>query len=242
MNGLINKFFAQLLIGGAISGEWVPNKNLTGVQTCLLVNPEEVVFTLDKNNVKYTPHQRPKSGLFDKGSIQTSGLIKLNENTYKYFALNGDTEIPYGIPPYLPVINKIRTQISMEENINFIVDQMGLIGFLEVLVQKPDQETGQENDDQYNARLDKLLTDAKSRVMNGGLKDGVIVGFKDDHEFKFNSASKSFDAVTTLYQENELQMASALKTDAALWGRGYATSETQITVVFMKMLSELRNM
>ncbi len=34
---------------------------------------------------------------------------------------------------------------------------------------------------------------------------------------------------------------SALKQDTSLWGRDTGTSETQITVVFIKLLSELRN-
>lgn len=239
INGLVNKLLAQLMIGGAVSGEWVVNNDLTGIQNCLLVNPEEIYFVLDRANVNYTAYQKPSDGVFN--AKDSTGMVKLNPNTYKYFALNGDTEVPYGVPPYLPVIRKVKTQGTMDENIEFVINQMGLIGFLECLIDKPDQNVGQESDENYDARLEALLSAAKQRILAGGLKDGIVVGFKEDHEFKFNSASNSYEGVNSLYEGNELQMASALKTDAALWGRGYATSETQISVVFMKMLSELKN-
>jgi hypothetical protein len=68
-----------------------------------------------------------------------------------------------------------------------------------------------------------------------------MVGVKDMHEMDFKSISKDFDKVIELYKNNELQIASGLKQDPSMWGRDYNTSESQITVVFMKMLSQLRN-
>ena len=244
MNGLINKFFSQILVGGALSFEAVVNQKLTGVESVILVNPEEIVFTLDKRSTKYIAHQRPQQGVFGgsiPGAYGSSGLIKLNPNTYRYFALNGDTEIPYGFPPYLSVLPRIDTQTSMETNIDFIVDQMGLAGFMEALIQKPDQSVdGPESDIDYKARLDNLIVQAKDRL-KAGFKDGVVVGFKDDHEFKFHSASKSYESAVSLFKNNEQLIGSALKQDMSLMGRDYNTSTEQLTVVFMKMLSELRN-
>lgn len=240
MNGLINKFFAQVMIGGASSAEWVPNADLTGIETCILVNPEDVLVKLAKNNSKYKFYQILRNTYQSFGNSKDS--VELNPNTYRYFALNGDTEVPYGIPPYIPVVKKISTQGKMDKNIDFIVDQMGLLGFLEVMISKPDfDESIHKNEEVYDTVLENLLEAARSRILNGGLKEGVVVGYKEDHEFNYNSTNRSFESAISLYQENELQVASGVKQDAALWGRGYATSETQITVVFMKMLSELKN-
>lgn len=235
MNGVVNKLFAQVMIGGALSGEWVPSNTLDGIESMILVNPEDIVCTLGKGKIKYDFYQEV-DGLLGSNK---DNLIKLNPETYKYFALNGDTEIPYGFPPYMAALNKVKTQQTMDENIEFVVDQLGLTGFLEVLLQKPDQRSG-VNDPAYNAELENLLTEAKQRVKNG-FHDGVIVGFDGDHKFNFNSIAQDFGKAIELYKNNELQLASGLKQDAALWGRDYGTSETQITVVFMKMLSELKN-
>lgn len=238
MDGLINRFFAQMLIGGAISAEWVPNQELTGIESVILVNPEEIQFVLDKRQTKYLPHQRIINGnvLIKSKNIT---LIPLNTNTYRYFALNGDGELPYGFPPYMSVIPRIESQVKMNKNIDFVVDQLGLMGFIEALISKPEQ--GEQDDSAYDVELDTLLIQARARLLEG-FKEGVVVGYEGDHTFKFNTASKSYDSAVAMYNNNELMIASGLKQDASLWGRSYATSETQITVVFVKMLSELKNM
>jgi hypothetical protein len=164
----------------------------------------------------------------------------LNTETYQYFGLNGDSELPFGTPPYLAALKPVATQNKMKANIDFIVDTMGLVGFLEVLLHKPPQMGDLQNNEKYKAYLNNILSEAKDKIVNG-VKEGVVVGFEGDHTFKFNSATKSYQGVSELFQENELQMFSALHQDAALAGRGYSTSETQINVVFMKLLSQLRN-
>jgi len=242
MDGLINKMFAQVLVGGACSGEWVPANDLSGVDSYIMVNPEDIVFTLGKNNIKYTPYQRLIQGggfLTPNANILPSGLIPLNPLTFRYYALNGDTEIPYGFPPYMAALDRVVSQGKMLNNIDYIVNQLGLIGFLEALIGKPDQGAG-ESDKQYDARLNDLLTMAQDRVAQG-MQKGTIVGFMDEHAFKFNSVGKALGDALTLFQNNEEMLASGLKQDSTLLGRAYSTTETQITVVFMKMLAELRN-
>lgn len=237
MDGLVNRLITQILLGGALSAEAVPNADLTGIESVILVNPEEIEFGLDARKTRYLPYQRVKNGMNLKG--KQIDLVPLNINTYKYFALNGDGDTPYGFPPYMNVLPRINTQGKMNKNIDYVVDQMGLMGFIETLIQKPEMNDD-EDEGGFEKRLDSILALAKTRMLSG-FKEGVVVGFKDDHEFKFNSASKSYTDAVALYENNELQIASGLKQDASLWGRAYATSETQITVVFVKMLSELRN-
>lgn len=239
MDGLVNKMFSQILVSGALSNEWVVNQNLTGIDACVLVNPEDIKFVLDARNTQYMPYQIVRNGYLKDQETGFDGLIKLNTNTYKYFAINGDTECPYGIPMYMPILDKIPIKTNMDRNIGFIIDQMGLIGFLECLITAPD-ELGDENSVEYSKKLEALLVAAKGRIQQG-FKDGVVVGIKDDHEFEFHSLGKEISGAVELYKNNEMQLASGLKQDAALWGRDYNTSEAAITVVFMKMLSELKN-
>jgi hypothetical protein len=107
------------------------------------------------------------------------------------------------------------------------------------MLQKPDKSMG-ETDAQYAARLDSLLIETSERLKNG-MKDGVVVGFNPDSEFISSSIAKNYKDAVELFKNNESQIASGMKQDPTLWGRDYNTSETQITVVFMKMISELRN-
>lgn len=236
-DALVNKMFYQILIGGALATEWVPNSDLTGLATTIFVKPEDIEFVLDEANTRYMPYQRVH--FTSPENLGKKDLIKLNPATFKYFALNGDTEIPYGIPPYLPVLPGIEMQTKMKDNISFVVDQLGLLGFLTALLGKPEMND-HESDQQYEARLNTMLAQAKDRI-KGGFRDGVTVGYKDDLEFEFSSLAKDYTSALALFKNNESLVASGMKQDPTLWGRDYNTSETQITVVFMKMISELRN-
>lgn len=236
-NGLVNALYSQLMIGGALSAEYVPNIDLTSLETVILVPPEDIRFRLSKNGLKYDPYQKIKNGLIP--NLLEGNLKKLNPLTYKYYALNGDGELPYGIPPYLPALEPIKDQASMNENIRYAVRHIGLLGFLQVLVAKP-ESTHEIGSKKYIQELEAYLDKAVTRVKQG-FNDGAIVGFKDDHEIDFTSISRDFDKAISLYDNNELQLATATKQDASLWGRAYNTSETNITIVFMKMLSEQKN-
>jgi hypothetical protein len=235
IEGVVNKMLYQIMIGGALSVEWVPDIDLTTIESVVFPQVETIRFVLNGRKTKYLPHQKMKWS----ATTTEPTLRKLNENTYRYYALNGDEEVPYGTPPYVAALKPLSRQKKILENLDFVIDQLGIFGFLQVLVQKPDQQDN-ESDEKYVERLKAYLKEAALGV-GQGFKDGAVVGYKEDHEFEFTSIAKDFEKIAAIFQENELQIASATKQDAALWGRGYSTSETQITVVFMKMLSELRN-
>lgn len=235
MDGLINKMISQVAISGALSNEWVPNISLTGIKTVVMVNPELIRWVYNKSKEVYEPYQYDSTKL----TTDKNQLIKLNTNTFKYYALNGDTDKPYGIPPYLPALDPTRTQKLMLDNIKFIVEQVGVLGFLNVMMEKPEQLTN-ESDKNYQTRLNTFLDDARKRVQEG-YRDGVAVGYKGDTEFDFKSTSKNFTGVNELYILNDLLQASGLKMDASMLGKNYGTSETQISVIFTKLLSQLKN-
>jgi len=236
MDGLINKMITQIWISGALSTEWVVANDLKGINNIVLVNPETIRFRWDKKKLRFFPYQRQDS---QTGDILGEKYVKLNTNTYKYFGLNGDTETPYGIPPYLTALNALSTQADMDKNIRFIMRQIGLLGFIELLMEKPGQQEG-ENDDQYKQRLLRLLSESKENVLDG-VKDGVVVGYKEDHEFNFHSTTKNLSGVSDLYNQNEVQVANGLKMAAEFIGIGSRRAEAGISIVFTKMLSQLQN-
>jgi len=238
MNGLVNKMISQVMIGGALSVEWVPNMALTGIRCVVLVNPELIRWNYNNTTLTYEPYQYVE-GIFNQKILANGNLLKLNPYTYKYYSLNGDTDNPYGIPPYLPAIGPAKTQKLMMDNIEFIVEQIGVLGFLQVLVDKPDMEGG-ESLKNYTTRLNKFLDDVRKRVQEG-YRDGISVGYKDDTEFDFHSTTKDMGGVAEIFQLNELQFASGLKQDSSMLGRNYGTSESQITVIFTKLISQLKN-
>ncbi len=237
MDGLVNKMVAQVMIGGALSNEWVPEANLKGVKNVIMINPETIHFSYDRSKQEWQAYQKLKNRSLSPAGLD--GMVKLNMNTYRYYALNGDQESPYGYPVYLPALGPVTRQSNMFKNIDYIIDQIGVMGFMQVLVEKPDK-SGAESEITYLSRLDNYLVDIKQRI-HDGIKDGTVVGYKEDYEMEFKSISKDARGVSDMFNLNELQIASAVKQDASLMGRSYGTTETQITVIFTKLLSQIKN-
>jgi len=236
MHGLINKMIAQIWIGGALSNEWIVANDKRGIEHVALVNPETIRFQWNKKKLRFFPYQLQN---YLTGTIVGEKYVKLNINTYKYFGLNGDTDIPYGIPPYLAAMNALTTQAEMDKNIRFIMKQVGLLGFAQLLMEKPGQTQG-ESDEAYKTRLEALLSTAKDNILEG-ITEGVVVGYNEDHEFDFNATTKNLNGVSEIYNMNEVQVANGLKMASEFLGVSGEGSETGINIIFTKMLSQLQN-
>lgn len=237
-SGLVDKMFKQLMIGGAIATEWVPQKDLGGFENIFFLKPEKIEFLYNSSTKKYIPYQRTDSGIATSFLLPDLNLVKLNTLTFRYLGISGDTDLPYGIPPFLTALEPTQLDDVMYENIAYIVEQLGIWGFLEVLLEKPGPISG-ESKEAYRQRLESHLVQAKNRVMQG-YKDGISVGYNGDVEFKFNSTSKEGKGVRDLYGLNWARKIRGLKSDTALFGGDDSRSETQIAIVFTKMLAELQ--
>lgn len=237
-NALASKLFMQAFISGAVCSEVILDDDLKGVKRVTLPKPESIRFVYNKREATYEPYQVRKNSLGLK-NIDENGLVKLNPASFKYYTLNTDLEAPYGYPPYLPAIPMLKDQKLMLANISFIIQQIGIVGFLELLMDKPDQRDG-ESDTQYAARLTAYLDDTKKNLSTS-MRDGIVVGYKEDHEFQFHSASKNAAGVSDLFMQNEIMVHSGLKQDPMLSGKKSGAGEGYITVIFTKLISELRN-
>lgn len=241
LTGFLNKLIAQVWLTGAISAEWIPHNDLTRIKDVTLVDTEYIRFVLNTRSKEYHPYQQVDklTGVNQNRLGKNRNLKKLNTNTYKYISINGDSEAPYGIPPFITALASLDIQDSMTQNIKTIVDQVGLMGFLEVLMAKPHQMPN-ENITQYEARLNNLLTETRDNIKSG-FKDGVMVGYDEDHEFQFHSTTKNISGLAEIFNLNEVQVSNGLKQSPSFLGVAGKGSETAISIVFTKMLSQLTN-
>lgn len=233
IDGLVNKMIVQLMVGGAISVEGVPNNDLSGLSTILFIKPDDIVFKRDKEGV-YHPHQLNKNW-----AAVNKQYIKLNPNTYVYAGMYNDTDEPYGIPPFMASLDSLKSQQDMKINFKQIMEMVGMVGFLEAKMQKPDQKAS-ESDGAYRARLNRTLRDLKVNLREG-MKDGVVTGYIDDHEFKMNSTSKELGNLNIPWQMNQQSVANGLGINGAIIGTGNAT-EASTGVNLSKMISQLKNL
>ena len=234
IDGLVNRMVVQAFIGGAISIEGVPNQDLTGLATVLFVKPETIVFRRENNGV-YQPYQRNNDFL-----RVNKDYIKLNTQTYKYISIFNDTDEPYGIPLFMMALDSIKTQADMKVNIKHIMENAGMLGFMEVLIAKDDQR-GNESVERYKRRLSNDLLTAK-RNLKDGMKDGIVVGFKDDHEFNLHSTTKEMSNMDKPWNMNQQSVANGLGVNSSLIGVSTANTEGGAGINLSTLLSQLKNL
>lgn len=237
-DSIINKVLSQIYIGGAISNEWVPKRDLSGIDYVALVNPERIRFKLNLGTGRFEPYQLIKNQSITNVMVDPLNLIKLNQNTYKYYAMGGDTEDPYGVPPLVSALEDLGIQKDMVKNIAYIVRQLGILGFTELLLEKPGMDKS-ESDTTYKERLIKLLKESKENL-SAGTKDGFLVGYKGDHEYEFHSTTANISGLGDVFGIIQNLVANGLKYSNSFLG-SQGGAETNITIIFTKMLSQLKN-
>lgn len=234
INGLINKFIVQCLSSGAISIEAVPNNQLSGIATIVFVNPETIYFRRLKDGI-YHPYQRnPFSPINNKPEY-----IKLNTETYIYVGMYNDTDEPYGVPPFMAALDSIKGQHDMRVNFKHIMELMGMVGFLEVKMEKPAREPN-ESVTAYRDRLNSTLVKLKKNML-GGLKDGIVTGYKEDHEFKLNSTTQTLQNLEKPWAMNQQSVANGLGINSNIIGVQTSNTEGGAGILLSKMISQLKN-
>ena len=234
IDGLVNKFMVQCLIGGAISIEAVPDNKLNGISTIVFVNPESIIFRRMGNGV-YHPYQKnPYSP-----QNQKPDYIKLNTETYLYVGMYNDTDEPYGIPPFMASLDSLKGQHDMKTNFKHIMEICGMVGFLEALMEKPQQKPN-ENVEAYTRRLNRELIRLKQNVREG-MKDGVVTGYIDDHQFKLNSTSKEMSNIDKPWNMNQQSVANGLGVNGNLIGVQASIGEGATGIMLSKLISQLKN-
>lgn len=228
LDGLVNQMLRQIAIHGALSVEWVPNKSLTGLEKSVLVPVKKIRFKYSSKADSYYPCQL----------LQDGSLRELNLRTYNYFPLMLEDDSPYALSPFLGALEPVLTQIYMTKNIKFIIKKLGLLGFIKVLAQIPEQEPG-ENKDAYYARLTANLSKIAKSVQEN-FYDGVGVAY-DDLTIEHSNIAADARGGKEYFELNEQQVASGADFDPAMMGRTYSTTETYAGVVYATLTKKLDN-
>jgi hypothetical protein len=231
---------AQVAVYGAVSGEIVPNNSLTGVLRVVLVNPENIEFKYNHETGEHIPCQRV-SGLGSVAAMANAsydGLVELNPITYKYFAVRKQGDKPYAIPPFLSALESIKIQRDMMDNFKHVINKLGVMGFLHALVTPPKREPS-ETVEAYQQRCQRFLADWVMPELEKGLAKGVVVGFKDTHEFAIEGTNTNVSGSRELFNMITEQTMSGLKQDPRLLGRNFSTTETYGKVILTKFTSQI---
>ena len=127
----------------------------------------------------------------------------------------------------------------MRINFKHIMELVGMVGFLEAKMEKPTINPS-ESRDAYARRLEHILRKLKMNLREG-LKDNIVVGFKDDHEFKLNSTTKEIGNIEKPWAMNQQSVANGLGVNGSLIGVQNNLTEGGTGILLSKMISQLRN-
>lgn len=236
---LINDILAQIAIAGCLSVELVPTNSLDGVKKVVLVAPKNIRFKYNLEKDVYDPYQQLVGGVT---SIAAGNMVQLNTATYKYSTLRRFSEKPYPIPPFLAAMFHLNVERDMMDNMRFIIKKLGVLGFLEVLINapKPLATGAPETDAQYFDRSKAYLEQIVPEIEKGMAK-GYVTGFKDKHEFTMHSTAANVQGAKELVDMNDQKMMSGLKQDPLMFGRNFSTTETLGRVILAKMTAQISN-
>lgn len=238
-DGLDNDILTQLAVYGAISAETVIATSMRDVQGIVRVDPYYIRFAYDQAKSRHIPLQQvggvmPDSKLFGK----YPGYIELNPYTYSYIAMRRMGEMPYAIPPFAAAIEAILIENDMVKNLQNMMRRVGMMGFLSVLVKAPVPLAG-ENQVNYTNRLSGYLEKLRPSIEKG-FSRGIVMGFKDTHEFEVTPPMNASSAEQTMKIVKAL-VYSGLKQDPNMHGENYSVTETFGRVVFEKMVLQIGN-
>lgn len=233
VDGLVNHFLRQIPLMGALSAEWVVADRIQdGLIECAVVPVKRIRWR--RVDGTWMPFQ--VTNAIAGGSM---GFVALNPITYSCMPLITNDGSPYPIPPFLACLKNIEVQLDATDNIGSIIRKMGLLGFIDVSMDIPDQKPG-ESDEAYRSRLSKRLQDY-AKAYNSNLSKGVSVHYKDQ-EIKHNATNAGAAAgAKSVWEVNEEQIFSALDIPPSMAGRSYSTTETYAEVDYERFTTKLAN-
>lgn len=226
----------QAAINGAMSIEIVPNKKLDNIKL-VRVPPKYIRFLYNKSIEDYEPFQMVRNA--SNYDSQYYGYKKLNTVKYKYIAWRRLLEGPYPVPPFLTAIRSLDIQSNIIENLAFIIEKLGTMGFLAVTVEPPKRNSG-EKDEEYFKRVLNYLEAHVYPQLKKNLASGIAVGFKGSHEFSIEGNKMNVEGTSAIVNIVEQMLFAGLKQDPNMLGRNFSTTETFGRVILAKMTNQVK--
>lgn len=233
IDGVIDKLLDQAATYGCICGEWVLNDELTDVVDFVDLDPKKIRFFWDSFDQRFIPFQKVNGQQAREakanGQEVRNNCIRLNEETFCYYAFDAAPESPYGTPPFLAALPNIAIQRDMVFNMAQIVKKIGLLGMVDLTIERLQPLPG-ETEAQYAARAAAYLDDYVA-VAEEMVRDGGLVHFDDVSSTTMQLGGNAAGA-TNIHKANEELIFSGLKSMPSVQGRSFSTTETYAGVAY----------
>ncbi|MEQ1644211.1 MAG: hypothetical protein ABL959_12260 [Pyrinomonadaceae bacterium] len=238
VDGLLNAYITSVAWSGAVSSEDVVNLASRRVEKVVLVPVEQIRFKYNKEIDSYEAYQRSNNLLRKPADL---GMIKLNAETYKYFALSTVENSPYAKPPATAAVEAIlQGQVPIMENLRFMAQKLGLLGFIDYAVTGPNKKFGREVDEEHSKRVSDYIANV-AKALEGSLSKGLLVHPKD-HAIKHEPVTTGAAGVAEVNTVSEQQVFSGMGAQPGFHGRTDSTTETFADVVYYLLTAQTSNM
>lgn len=236
VDGLINQYFTDIAWSGALSSEDEVNFAARRVEKVVLVPVEQIRFDWDGQN--YLPYQLPKHSLaLNRGAV---GMIPLNSETYRYYALSSIGNSPYAKPPGTAALEDLSgTYADGKANLKAILKKYGLLGFAAMQVTPPPKKQGTETEDEYQKRAKSYLSKVGEAVA-GMWHKGLLLMFRDQ-KIEFHNVTGNTTGVKDIFELIEAQVFNGFGMQPSLFGRVHSTTETFADVVWSQLDAQVTN-
>lgn len=242
VDGLINQYFASVAWSGALSSEDVVDLRGRRVDRVVMVPVEQVRFFYNKDTDRYDAYQRTAGSLTTPGANAPGGkpgMLQLNPETYKYYALSTIENSPYAKPPASAAIEAIlQGQIPIMENLRWAARKYGILGIVAVSV-APIKQKPNETDDEYRLRMEAHIKNY-AQNLSGNFNQGLIV-LPKPNTIDTTTLATNGAGFAELNTVNEQQVMSAFGQPPAFFGRTDSSTETYANVVYNILLGQVSN-
>jgi len=240
-HGIINGLVKQGAIYGAMCGEWILDSELTDVVDFVFLSPKNIRFFWDSKKQRWHPYQKVDIIQIEEAKrrsqkIKNLNCIELNTNTFYYYNVCAYNNNPYGVPPFISSLEPIGIQRELINNFKSITKKMGMLGILEVVIERLPMEP-EETFNQYLTRCQSFLVTYQGLIENM-VNEGGIVHF-DDSEVKNLSIAEKAEGAEKLFTLNEEQVFSGMHSLPSVQGRSYSTTETYASVSYEILLRSI---
>lgn len=237
IDGLINKYLRQSVVFGAVSSEDVVDITGRRVAKVAIVPVSQIRFRYIDG--AYVPYQQPSlaSALANR-TAAPFGLIELNPNTYRYYALDTVENSPYAKPPATAAEELLAgAQKNAIANLDFIVQKLGLLGVFDVGLRRPLKQPNQTENEYRKAAQEYL--NAVAKALDGQLGKGMLIHF-DDQKVEHTGVAAEARGGSDIFQVIEELVFSGMGSMAWAHGRNYTTTETFADVVYNILVSQMQ--
>jgi len=238
VDGLLDQYLTSIAWSGAISSEDVVNVAARRVEKVVLVPVEQIRFKYNKDLDVYEAFQRSTS--LSSMTSSNLGLIKLNPETYKYFALSTVENSPYAKPPATAAVEAIlEGQKPIMDNIRWVAKKYGILGLVAMGI-APIRQKGGETDADYAKRFEEYIK-KYADSLSGNFNKGLVV-YPKPNTIETTSVAAGAQGLKEVDEISDRKVLTGMGTEPAFHGRSDSTTETFADVVYYLLTAQTGKM